>query len=151
VTGLRTGLWIDRETEFPDAAWTLHGTAGLRLPGPEDGGAGPDRIGESRGQRSSGDAAAAPAAVVIAANPVNHVTVPIPPKALADHVSGCAGVRFRIDPDGTPRDVVALTEYPLGYGFAHTAELAVADFRWPARDDRAWRYLIINMHQNGAS
>jgi hypothetical protein len=85
------------------------------------------------------------------ANPVNHVTVPIPPKALADHVSGCAGVRFRIDPDGTPRDVVALTEYPLGSGFAHTAELAVADFRWPARDDRAWRYLIINMHQNGAS
>jgi hypothetical protein len=79
-------------------------------------------------------------------HPVSSADVPMPPKALADHVNGCAGIRFRIGPTGAPQDIQALAEYPLGYGFAHTAAAAVAATRWPARDDTAWRYLIINMH-----
>ncbi len=72
--------------------------------------------------------------------------VPMPRRALAERVNGCAGVRFRIGPDGSPRDIAVLTEYPLGYGFADTSRAAIAATRWPPGDDMAWRYLIINMH-----
>lgn len=78
--------------------------------------------------------------------PVASSSVPMPPKALAEHVDGCAGVRFRLGPDGAPRDIAVLAEYPLGYGFGATAYAAVAAARWPAKDDEAWRYIIINMH-----
>ncbi len=79
-------------------------------------------------------------------HPVSGTTVPMPPRAMAEHVSGCAGVRFRLDADGRPRDIVVMAEYPVGYGFGQTASSAIEGARWPAKDDAAWRYLVINMH-----
>jgi hypothetical protein len=78
--------------------------------------------------------------------PVGGVPVPMPAKAMADNVRGCAGVRFRIGPDGSTRDVAVLTEYPIGYGFADTAKSIVLKTRWPNQDDLAWRFLIVNMN-----
>ena len=69
----------------------------------------------------------------------------MPEKALADHVNGCAGVRFRINTAGWPEDISIAAEYPPGYGFGSSARRWVADARWPARDDAAWRYLVVNI------
>ena len=97
--------------------------------------------------------APSPCAAPAHTGPFEHLTkprtssaVPMPPRALAEHVNGCAGVRFRIGPDGSPRDIAVLAEYPLGYGFADTAHAAIATARWAPVDDMAWRYLIINMN-----
>lgn len=77
--------------------------------------------------------------------PLSATTIRKPDRALAEHVHGCAGVRFRIGPDGLPRDMVVMAEYPAGYGFGEVAREAIAGSRWEARDDLSWRYLIINM------
>ncbi len=77
--------------------------------------------------------------------PYAHPPVPSPPRAVAEHVNGCAGIRFRIGPDGAPTDVEALTEYPIGYGFAETARAKVEAMRWAPRDDLSWRFLIVNI------
>ncbi|MBV9784252.1 MAG: energy transducer TonB [Acidisphaera sp.] len=69
----------------------------------------------------------------------------MPARALAEHVSGCAGVRFRIASDGSPHDITVMAEYPAGYGFGDTARAVIAAARWPPKDDEAWRYLILNM------
>ena len=60
--------------------------------------------------------------------------------ALAEHVNGCAGVRFRIGRDGTPRDIQVLADYPVGYGFGDAVQQMVATTRWTPRDDLAWHY-----------
>jgi hypothetical protein len=73
--------------------------------------------------------------------PIETVSIPKPARALAEHVSGCGGVRFRIGPDGTPQDVEVLADYPLGYGFGETVRQAVASSRWAPRDDLSWHYL----------
>jgi hypothetical protein len=77
---------------------------------------------------------------------VSGTRVAMPARAMAEHVNGCAGVRFRLSPDGTPRDITLMAEYPTGYGFGATAMAAIAGGRWPAKDDDAWRYVVINMH-----
>ncbi len=79
-------------------------------------------------------------------HPVSSAPVPMPPRALAEHVNGCAGVRFRLAPDGSPTDMTVMAEYPAGYGFGDTASAAITATRWPAKDDQAWRYVVINMH-----
>ena len=81
--------------------------------------------------------------------PQSGSAVPMPPRALAEHVDGCAGVRFRIGPDGSPRDIMVLAEYPLGYGFGDTAHTLVGVTRWPPKDDTAWHYLVVNMRPHG--
>ena len=98
----------------------------------------------------------APCTAPAGTGPFEHLTRPVvgghivmPPKAVAGHVSGCAGIRFRIGPTGAPEDVQALTEYPLDYGFAPAAIAVIKATRWPARDDTAWRYLIVNMRPGG--
>jgi|GEM_PF-6978452 hypothetical protein len=77
---------------------------------------------------------------------VSSASVPMPPRAMAEHVNGCAGVRFRLAPDGSPTDITVMAEYPAGFGFGATASAAIAASRWPAKDDQAWRYMVINMH-----
>jgi hypothetical protein len=68
--------------------------------------------------------------------------IDVPARARAEHVVGCAGVRFRLGADGTPHDIAVLTEFPAGYGFAAAAVEAIAESRWAAKDDQAWRYII---------
>jgi len=73
--------------------------------------------------------------------PVSTRDVPKPPRALAEHVSGCGGVRFRIGPDGTAQDIEVLADYPVGYGFGDTVRQMIATSRWAPRDDLSWHYL----------
>ncbi len=78
--------------------------------------------------------------------PVYSANTPMPSRAMAEHVNGCAGIRFRLNPDGTPTDISIVADYPAGYGFGETGRAAVQATRWPGRDDAAWRYFIINMY-----
>ena len=64
---------------------------------------------------------------------------------LAEQRPGCVGVRFRLAPDGSPQDIVALTEYPAGYGMGAFGVAAISATRWPPKDDYAWRYFIITL------
>jgi hypothetical protein len=78
--------------------------------------------------------------------PISTKTIPLPPRVLAEHVSGCAGVRFRIGPDGVARDITVMADYPLGYGFGETARQAIAGSVWAPRDDLAWHYIVFHMN-----
>jgi hypothetical protein len=78
--------------------------------------------------------------------PVHTQTIPLPPRVLAEHVSGCAGVRFRIGPDGLAHDMTVMADYPPGYGFGETARQAIAASVWAQRDDLAWHYLVLHMN-----
>jgi hypothetical protein len=73
--------------------------------------------------------------------PVSTVSVPKPARALAEHVSGCGGVRFRIGSDGLPQDVEILAEYPAGYGYGEMVRQMIVSSRWAPRDDLSWHYL----------
>ncbi len=68
-----------------------------------------------------------------------------PERVMAEKRPSCVGVRFRIAPDGVSQDIVVMAEYPAGYGMAAFGERAVSAMRWPAKDDLAWRYLVINL------
>jgi hypothetical protein len=74
-------------------------------------------------------------------NPISTQPVPKPARALAEHVSGCGGVRFRIGPDGAPQDVDVLAEYPVGYGFGDHVKALIENSRWSPRDDLSWHYV----------
>jgi hypothetical protein len=39
--------------------------------------------------------------------PIKKRKTPLPARAVPEQVRGCAGIRFRISPDGTPRDDLA--------------------------------------------
>ena len=80
-------------------------------------------------------------------NPVYNPVMTLPEKATAEHVNGCAGVRFRLGPDGVPQDITLVTEYPLGYGFGQYALGKISAMRWAPRDDLSWRFLVINQFQ----
>jgi len=93
-----------------------------------------------------------PCAAPAGTGPFEHVPPPLssdkvqmPPRAVAEHVRGCAGIRFRIGPDGMPQDISILADYPYGYGFGESGQRIVASAKWAARDDLAWHYLVINM------
>ncbi len=73
--------------------------------------------------------------------PISTQSVDKPLRALAEHVSGCGGVRFRIGPNGEPEDVSVMAEYPLGYGFGETVRAMIVTSRWAPRDDLSWHYL----------
>ncbi len=77
--------------------------------------------------------------------PIGGESVSAPPRAQAAHVAGCAGMRFRIGPDGVPTDVTLVAEYPIGYGFGEAGLYKLKTLRWPPRDDLAWHYLIVNL------
>ena len=64
-------------------------------------------------------------------------------RAAQDNVAGCAGVRFRIGPDGAARDLDVVTEYPLGYGFGATVRAAIAESAWAPGFDPGWHFLVI--------
>jgi hypothetical protein len=86
--------------------------------------------------------------------PIHTENVPKPPRALAEHVSGCGGVRFRIGPDGAPEDVEVLADYPVGYGFGDAVRQVVVTSRWAPRDDLSWHYLnftILVPHGSGGA
>ena len=83
-------------------------------------------------------------------NPIYNPEMALPDRALAAHVNGCAGVRFRLGEDGVPRDVTLVTEYPLGYGFGQRALDKVSAMRWEPKDDLSWRFLVINQVQPSA-
>jgi hypothetical protein len=72
--------------------------------------------------------------------PVSAPPVIKPARAAREHVSGCAGLRFRIAADGTPTDVEVLVEAPAGYGFGEAATRRVEASRWGARADGAFHY-----------
>jgi hypothetical protein len=76
--------------------------------------------------------------------PVSDPAVPLPPRALAEHVRGCAGLRFRIGPAGAPQDITLVAEYPVGYGFGDAGLAKLNGLRWAPTDDFAWHYLVIN-------
>jgi hypothetical protein len=76
--------------------------------------------------------------------PISDREMPFPARAKADHVSGCAGLRFRIGPDGVAQDVTLVAEYPLSYGFGEAGLAKLAVLRWAPRDDLASHYLVIN-------
>ncbi len=67
--------------------------------------------------------------------------VPTLERANAEHVAGCAGVRFRIGADGRARDITVMADYPVGYGFGQAGADAIADTQWAPMDDLSWRYL----------
>ncbi len=75
--------------------------------------------------------------------PAQSQPVRYPQRVIDENVAGCAGIRFRIGADGTPRDLTALTEYPLGYDFAATARQAIEATRWSPRDDLSWHYIVV--------
>ncbi len=81
-----------------------------------------------------------------APKPLHSPTVPVPQRALAEHVAGCAGVSFRIAPDGTPRDVAVVVEYPPGYGFGDTARKVVQSTAWPPMQDKSLHYVNIRIN-----
>ncbi len=76
--------------------------------------------------------------------PIANAAVPVPPRAQAEHVAGCAGLRFRIGQDGIATDVTLVAEYPLGYGFGEAGLHKLRILRWSPRDDLAWHYLVVN-------
>ena len=73
--------------------------------------------------------------------PVQTASIPKPARAVAEHVNGCGGVRFRIGPNGMPQDIEVMADYPVGYGFGETVRQAVASSRWAPRDDLSWHYV----------
>jgi hypothetical protein len=70
-----------------------------------------------------------------------HAITP-PARAAAEHVSGCAGLRFRIGADGVPTDIEVLVEAPSGYGFGQAAAQAVGASRWAPRADDSFHYVV---------
>jgi hypothetical protein len=72
--------------------------------------------------------------------PVTAPPVIKPARAAREHVSGCAGLRFRIAADGTPTDVEVLVEAPAGFGFGEAAARRVEASRWGAGADGAFHY-----------
>jgi hypothetical protein len=93
-----------------------------------------------------------PCAAPAGTGPFEHVPPPLssdkvqmPSRAVAEHVRGCTGIRFRIGSDGLPQDISILAAYPYGYGFGESGQRIVASAKWTPRDDLAWHYLVINM------
>ncbi len=72
--------------------------------------------------------------------PLSAPPVVPPARAAREHVSGCAGLRFRIGADGTPGDVEVLVEAPNGYGFGEAAAQALAASRWAPGTDESFHY-----------
>lgn len=61
-----------------------------------------------------------PGMPVIQTNPV------WPPQAMASHVPGCAGVLFRLSPEGLPIEQRIVVENPPNFGFGLTAMTALS-------------------------
>ena len=57
---------------------------------------------------------------------------------------GCAGVLFRLGPDGRPVDLRVVVESPPGFGFGDAAEKAIAATRFrPDGADAGWHYVTV--------
>jgi hypothetical protein len=80
-----------------------------------------------------------------APKPLHSPTVPPPPRAVAENVRGCAGVSFHIAPDGTPRDIAVVIDFPPGYGFGDTARKVVGSTVWAPVDDKSLHYVDIRI------
>jgi hypothetical protein len=81
--------------------------------------------------------------------PIHTTSIPLSPRSLAEHIAGCAGVRFRIGPDGLAHDITVMADYPLGYGFGETARQTIEAAVWATRDDLAWHYIVFHMNPPG--
>lgn len=93
-----------------------------------------------------------PGTVYTSPGPANPDAAPIMPEpALQAHMAGCAGIAFRLDADGAPRDIRLVAEYPLGYGFgaAGIESLAASRYHPPVHDD-SQHYLTVVMVPHGA-
>ena len=64
-------------------------------------------------------------------------------QAMQARMAGCAGLRFRIAPDGTPRDVRVAVESPSGYGYGAAAVRALTASRYPPRPAETGPYYTI--------
>lgn len=81
---------------------------------------------------------------VRAPNP--HMFAELPPQARQARVAGCAGILFRVAPDGRATDARVAAEAPSGYGFGAAALTALqGDVFHPAPGDQAWHYVISTM------
>lgn len=88
-------------------------------------------------------------AVEPAATPVhvdNHTNF-FPPQATAAGIRiGCAGVLFRLDPDGNIIDQRVLVEFPANYGFGEAAQAFSSTMKFaPGVIDPNWHYLRVVM------
>ncbi len=63
-----------------------------------------------------------------------------PARAAADHVAGCASVRFRVAADGVPINIEVLADYPPGYGIADSLSAAIAAARFEPTNDLSWHF-----------
>jgi hypothetical protein len=71
---------------------------------------------------------------------INEVHYIKPARAAAEHIAGCASVRFRVGPEGVPRDVEVLAEYPPGFGIADALTTAINEARFVPTNDLSWHY-----------
>ena len=69
-----------------------------------------------------------------------------PARAAAEHLSGCASVRFRVGPDGMPSDIEVLAEYPPGYGIAQSLVTAIGEARFVPANDLSWHFHSVTFH-----
>ncbi len=71
-----------------------------------------------------------------------------PRHAAPDAVSGgCAGVLFRLGPDGRPIDLRVVVESPRGFGFGEVALKAIAATHFkPNPNDAGWHYVTVTEH-----
>jgi len=74
---------------------------------------------------------------------VSRPWIDVPEKAQAEHINGCAAVMFHLAADGTPIDIKAVTESPVGYGFGElfARGLAATKFQ-PTATESKWYYEV---------
>lgn len=75
--------------------------------------------------------------------PLNNVQITKPARAIANHIAGCASVRFHISADGTPQTIEVLAEYPAGYELGATLAAGIAQLKYPPAGDTAWRFFNV--------
>ncbi|HTZ69543.1 MAG TPA: energy transducer TonB [Acetobacteraceae bacterium] len=80
--------------------------------------------------------------------PLTSFPVVTPARAKIEHITGCAGVRFRIGPDGHAQDITLMAEYPLGYGFGDAALHWLSTATWPPHDDLAGHYAVLTIRSD---
>jgi hypothetical protein len=78
--------------------------------------------------------------------PLHTAVIPPPAKAVAAHVTGCAGIRFHIGADGKARDITVVMEFPGEFGMGDTARQVIASSLWAPRHDNSWYYVNLKMN-----
>ena len=74
------------------------------------------------------------------------IVVKAPKAAEAQHVNGCAAVKFQLTKSGRPRNMTVLRELPAGYGYgaAVVEQLEQETFAPPASPD-GWYYRAVSI------